>query len=83
MHDENFSVIRSFHSSALRQEYSPNTERSYFPSLCEPKSTVGCGPSLWRAEREVGVGAMRVCSPSRMSDLSYGTACIVSVEFQC
>ncbi|KAG2126662.1 hypothetical protein BD769DRAFT_1387995 [Suillus cothurnatus] len=57
----NFASLRLsiFHFSALRQEYSPNTERSYFPSLCEPKSTVERGPPLWCAEWEVGVGAMR------------------------
>jgi hypothetical protein len=70
-----FRFIRSFHSSALLlQEHSPSAGRLYSPQVTlNPSCADWCGPLMWRAGREVGVGTMRVAVLPRMSDSSNST----------
>ena len=53
------SVIRSFHSSALLTEYSPNAERLYSPSGHGTLHRGRVWATLECAERVAGVGMMR------------------------
>ncbi|KIO14841.1 hypothetical protein M404DRAFT_991579 [Pisolithus tinctorius Marx 270] len=51
--------IRSFHSSALRLEYSPNAKRLHSPLRCGTQKHDQAWAAFGCAEREAGVGAMR------------------------
>lgn len=83
---KNFRTIRSFHFSALREEYSPYVERLHSPSSRRTQlMSASCGPparssGVVRWAQGGGRPDEGVIDLPRMSDLLRGAMCLRSLD---